>query len=138
VRSHSGRGVAYWTDGRDERILHVTQGYRLIALDAKTGRLIPSFGKDGVVDLYEGLDRPVPKEGQITWGSPPLIVRDIAVIGANLGGGATKEFVAGYPRGYDVRTGKRVWIFHTIPQPGEFGNETWENDSWSYTGHTGV
>ena len=139
ARAPSGRGVAYWTDGRgDERILYVTLGYRLIALNAKTGRPIPDFGKDGVVDLYEGLDRPAPKDGQITWGSPPLVVRDIAVVGANLGGGTTKEFIAGYARGYDVRTGKRVWIFHTIPQPGEFGNETWEKDSWSYTGHTGV
>jgi quinoprotein glucose dehydrogenase len=139
ARAVSGRGVAYWTDGRgDERILYVTPGYRLIALDARTGRPVPGFGKNGMVDLYEGLDRPAPPEGQITWGSPPLVVRDIVVVGANLGGGNSKEFIAGFPRGFDVRTGQRRWIFHTIPTPGEFGNETWEGDSWSYTGHTGV
>jgi quinoprotein glucose dehydrogenase len=138
IRSASGRGVAYWTDGKEARILHVTPGYHLFALDAKTGRPIPSFGKDGVVDLYEGLDRRIPQDGQIGWNTPPLVVRDAIVVGAALGSSLTKEFVAGSVRGYDVRTGKRMWIFHTIPRPGEFGNETWENDSWSYTGHTGV
>jgi quinoprotein glucose dehydrogenase len=139
ARASSGRGVAYWTDGKgDERILYVTLGYQLIALNAKTGQPIASFGHDGQVDLYDGLDQLRPKDGQITWGSPPMIVRNVAVIGANLGGGNTKEFVAGHVRGYDVRTGKRLWIFHTIPRPGEFGNETWKNDSWSYTGHTGA
>ncbi len=137
VRSVSGRGVGYWTDGRDARILHVTPGYYLVELDAKTGQPVPGFGKDGVVDLYEGLDRPVPPAGQIGWNSPPMAVGNIIVVGAALGGGPNKEFVAGSVRGYDVRTGKRAWIFHTIPQPGEVGNDTWEGDSWSYTGHTG-
>jgi quinoprotein glucose dehydrogenase len=139
VRGLAGRGVAYWTDGKEGRILHVTQGYHLVALDAKTGRPIPSFGKDGVVDLYEGLDRPVPPDGQIGWNSPPIVVRDTIVVGAALEALApTKEFPVGHVRGFDVRTGKRTWIFHTIPRPSEFGNETWQKDSWSYTGNTGV
>ena len=140
VRSSSGRGVAYWTDGQGaERIIHVTKGYHLIALDAKTGQPISTFGEHGIVDLYEGLDRPTPEAGQIGLNSPATVVGDVVVVGAALRATApTKEFPAGFVRGYDVRTGKRLWIFHTIPQPGEFGNDTWENDSWSYTGNTGV
>jgi quinoprotein glucose dehydrogenase len=152
VRSVSGRGVAYWSDGREARILHVTQGYRLVALDAKTGAPVPTFGKNGVVDLYEDNDqelcssitaRPLPatciQDGQYGLNSPPLVIRDTVVVGAALlASPPTRAFVKGYVRGFDVRTGKRTWIFHTIPQPGEFGNDTWEKDSWSYTGNTGV
>ena len=144
VRASSGRGVAYWTDGQGaERIIHVTKGYHLIALDAKTGQPVPTFGKHGIVDLYEGLydglDRPTPEAGQIGLNSPATVVGDVVVVGAALRALApAKEFAAGFVRGYDVRIGKRLWIFHTIPQPGEFGNNTWENDSWSYTGNTGV
>lgn len=134
------RGLAYWSDGRgDERLLYITAGYHLIELDAKSGRPVPSFGRDGIVDLYEGLDRPAPKDGLVGSSSPPMIVKDVAVVGAALQGSApTKENIAGFARGYDVRTGKRIWTFHTIPTPGELGNETWEKDSWSYTGNTGV
>jgi quinoprotein glucose dehydrogenase len=139
IRPAAGRGVAYWTDGQEERILHVTRGYVLVALDAKTGRPIPTFGDKGFVDLYVGLDQPIPQDGQINWNSPPMVVRDTVVIGAALlSQPTTKEFPAGFIRGYDVRTGKRTWIFHTVPRPGEFGNETWEDDSWSYTGNTGA
>ena len=134
------RGVAYWSDGAsDDRILYVTAGYHLIALNPRTGQPIPTFGSGGVVDLYEGLDQPAPPNGQIGSSSPPMVVGNVAVIGAALTPTAkTKANVAAHVRGYDVRTGKRLWIFHTIPRPGEFGNETWENDSWSYTGNTGV
>jgi quinoprotein glucose dehydrogenase len=133
------RGVAYWTDGNDERILFVTPGYQLIALNAKNGQPIGSFGAGGVVDLYEGFDQPAPPNGQIGSSSPPMIVGDVAVVGAALTPvNKTKQNVAAFIRGFDVRTGKRQWIFHTIPRPGEFGNDTWENDSWSYTGNTGV
>ena len=139
IRPAAGRGVAYWSDGKEERILHVTRGYRLIALDAKTGRTIPAFGNDGIVDLYEGMGGRTPQDGQVTWNSPPVVVGDVVVVGnAFLSLPPTKEFVAGSVRGYDVRTGKRVWIFRTIPRPGEIGNETWKDDSWSYTGNTGV
>jgi quinoprotein glucose dehydrogenase len=134
------RGVAYWTDGRgDERILYITPGYRLIALHAKTGQPVPGFGNNGVVDLYEGLDRPAPSDGLIGSSSPPIIVRDTVVVGAALlAFPRTVGNIAGHVRGFDVRTGRRNWIFHTIPVPGEFGNETWEKDSWSYTGNTAV
>jgi len=142
-RTAAGRGVAYWTDGKgDERIFYVTQGYRLVALHAKTGQPVASFGAEGVIDLYEGLEQPgraPPQDGQLAWSSAPIVVRDVVVVGANLQGLApTPSFIAGFPRGFDVRTGKRLWTFHTIPEPGELGNETWENDSWSYTGNTGV
>jgi quinoprotein glucose dehydrogenase len=135
------RGLAYWTDGRgDERILYITPGYRLIALNAKTGRPIPSFGREGVVDLFDELHTSRPNDGVIGASSPPIVVKDVAVVGGALlaSSGRARENVPGHVRGYDVRTGKQRWTFHTIPRPGEFGNETWENDSWSYTGNTAV
>ena len=138
-RANSGRGVAYWSDGTDARIVYITPGYHLVALNAKTGRPVPGFGTDGIVDLYEQLDRPVPKDGLIGSSSPPIIVKDVIVVGAaQQAFSPTKENVPGFVRGYDVRTGKRAWIFHTIPQAGEFGNDTWEGDSWTYTGNTAV
>jgi quinoprotein glucose dehydrogenase len=136
------RGLAYWTDGsNDARLLLVTPGYQLVALDAKTGRPIPTFGKDGIVELTEGLDRDVVKPGQIGSSSPAIVVRDVIVVGAAMIAGTappSKAHVPGYVRGFDVRTGKRIWTFKTIPQPGEFGHETWEQDSWKYTGNTGA
>ncbi len=142
-RRSSGRGVAYWTDGQgDGRILLVTPGYQLVALDAATGGPIQTFGKHGVVDLKQGLDRQVdPVKGIIGSSSPPVVVGDVVVVGASLARGLrppSMENVPGHVRGYDVRTGERLWIFHTIPQAGEFGNETWEDDSWSYTGNAAV
>jgi quinoprotein glucose dehydrogenase len=141
-RQLSGRGLAYWTDNKEERILYVTPGYQLVALDARTGDRIPSFGKDGIVDLKQELDQQVdPITGEIGLHAAPVVARDVIIIGAaHLAGGAprSKTNVKGYIRGYDVRTGKRLWIFHTIPRPGEFGNDTWLNDSWSYTGNAGV
>ena len=133
------RGVAYWTDGVVERILYITAGYRLISLDAQTGRPDLAFGEEGIVDLFEGLDRPRPPDGRIGASSPPMIVGDIAVIGGALSAFAPgRGNIAGFVRGYDVRTGERRWIFHTVPLAGEFGNETWEDDSWRYTGNTAV
>jgi quinoprotein glucose dehydrogenase len=138
----SGRGLAYWTDGREERILYVTPGYRLIALNAKNGNPVTSFGLNGAVDLKQENDQEIdPVTGEVGLHATPMVGRDIVVIGAaHRPGGVPrgKTNVKGYVRGYDVRTGKRLWIFHTIPRPGEFGNETWEKDSWSYTGNTGV
>ncbi|MGE0392019.1 MAG: pyrroloquinoline quinone-dependent dehydrogenase [Vicinamibacterales bacterium] len=134
------RGLAYWTDRRgDDRVIYITPGYQLIALDAKTGRIIPSFGTKGVVDLLDGLDQPRPKDGLMGSTSPPMIVGNIAVVGTAMPSAApTRENPAAHVRGYDVRTGRRVWIFHTIPQPGEFGYETWLKDSAAYTGNAGV
>src|SRR5687767_4086714 len=142
-RQGSGRGLAYWTDGKgDERIVTVTPGYHLVQLNAKTGAPIASFGRNGVVDLKTEIDQPgIDLEpADIGLNSPPALGNNVIVVGAaHLPGGAprAKENIKGYIRGYDVRTGKRLWIFHTIPQPGEFGNDTWEKDSWSYTGNAG-
>lgn len=141
-RQLSGHGVAYWTDGKEERILYVTPGYRLIALDAKTGVRVSGFGKDGVVDLKQDDDQEIDLiNGDIGLHSTPVVAKNVVIVGAaHLTGGVpkSKKNVKGYVRGFDVRTGKRLWIFHTIPLPGEYGNDTWEKDSWSYTGNTGV
>jgi quinoprotein glucose dehydrogenase len=140
-RQLSGRGLAYWTDGKDERILYVTPGYRLVALDAKTGNLVQSFGTRGIVDLKEQNDQQIDLvTGEVGLHSAPVVAGNTIIIGAaHLSGGVPrgKGNVKGYIRGFDVRTGRRTWIFHTIPRPGEFGNDTWLNDSWSYTGNTG-
>src|SRR5215510_2683986 len=141
-RQLSGRGLAYWTDGRDERILYVTPGYRLVALNAKTGALVPAFGANGAVDLKQDDDQVIdPMSGEIGLHATPMVARNVVIVGAAGKTGANpKSFqnVKGYVRGFDVRTGKRLWIFHTIPQQGEFGVETWEKESWVYTGNTGV
>ena len=142
-RQGSGRGLAYWTDGKgDERIVTVTPGYNLVQLNAKTGVPVSTFGRNGVVDLKTEIDQAgIDLEtADIGLNSPPALGNNVIVVGAaHLPGGAprAKENIKGYIRGFDVRTGKRLWIFHTIPQPGEFGNNTWENDSWSYSGNAG-
>jgi quinoprotein glucose dehydrogenase len=141
-RQLSGRGLAYWSDGRDSRILYVTPGYRLIALDAKTGVPVSTFGKSGVVDLKLDDDQPMDLiTGEIGLHATPTVAKDVVIIGAAHRTGAnpkSRRNEKGYVRGFDVRSGKRLWIFHTIPQSGEFGNDTWEKDSWAYTGNTGV
>src|SRR5215208_2674307 len=147
-RQLSGRGVAYWTDGaRDERILYVTTGYRLVALDAKTGARIPSFGKDGLVDLKDdvvfGKEQQIDREaGEVGLHATPAVTKDgVVMIGAAmLEGGTPKTHnnTKGLVRGFDVRTGRRLWTFNTIPRPGEFGNETWEKESWAVNGNVGV
>jgi quinoprotein glucose dehydrogenase len=141
-RQLSGRGLAYWTDGREQRILYVTPGYRLIALDARNGAPVPTFGQGGVVDLKLDDDQPMDLiTGEIGLHATPTVAKDVVIIGAAHKTGAnpkSRRNEKGYVRGFDVRTGKRLWIFHTIPQPGEFGNDTWEKDSWAYTGNTGV
>jgi quinoprotein glucose dehydrogenase len=146
-RQLSGRGVAYWTDGREERILYVTTGYRLVALDAKTGSRITSFGKDGIVDLKDdvvfGKGQQIDREaGEIGLHATPAITRDgVVMVGsAFLEGGTPKTHnnTKGLVRGYDVRTGRRLWTFNTIPRPGEVGNETWLDESWAVNGNVGV
>ena len=141
-RQLSGHGLAYWTDGKEERILYVTPGYRLIALDAKTGVRISAFGKDGAVDLKLDDDQDIDLiTGDIGLHSTPVVAKNVVIVGAaHLTGGVPKsrKNVKGYVRGFDVRTGKRLWIFHTIPLPGEYGSDTWEKDSLTYTGNTGV
>jgi quinoprotein glucose dehydrogenase len=141
-RKLSGRGLAYWTDGREERILYVTPGYRLISLEAKTGRIVPGFGNGGVVDLKMDDDQEIDLvTGEVGLHATPTVAGDTVIVGAaHLAGGSpkSKRNVKGYVRGFDVRTGKRLWIFHTIPKQGEFGYNTWENDSADYSGNTGV
>jgi len=141
-RQLSGHGVAYWTDGKEERVLYVTPGYRLVALDAKTGVPVPSFGKNGIVDLKLDDDQEIDLiTGEVGLHSTPVVAKNVVIVGAaHMEGGAptSKKNVKGFVRGFDVRTGKRLWIFHTIPKPGEFGIDSWLNDSWSYTGNTGV
>ena len=140
-RQLSGRGLAYWSDGREERILYVTPGYRLIALDAKTGIPVSSFGKSGVVDLKMDDDQVVdPVTGELGLHSTPIVAGNTVIVGAaHMSGSVPKSKVneKGYVRGFDIKTGKRLWIFHTIPESGEYGSNTWEKDSASYTGNTG-
>ncbi|MGA3235993.1 MAG: PQQ-binding-like beta-propeller repeat protein [Bryobacteraceae bacterium] len=143
-RQLSGRGVAYWSDGKDERILYVTPGYRLIALDAKTGALVKSFGENGAVDLKLGDDQtffPDLTTGEIGLQSAPVVAKDTVIVGAAFREGMTPKSMRnnkGYVRGFDVRSGKRQWIFHTIPLKSEPGYDTWLNGSAEYTGNTGV
>jgi quinoprotein glucose dehydrogenase len=141
-RQLSGHGLAYWTDGKTERILYITIGYRLVALDARTGVPVPGFGKGGVVDLKQDDDQEMDLvTAEIGLHSTPVVARNVVIVGAAHLSGAvprSRKNVKGYVRGFDVRTGKRLWIFHTVPRPGEFGIDTWEKDSWAYTGNTGV
>jgi quinoprotein glucose dehydrogenase len=141
-RQLSGRGLAYWTDGREERILYVTPGYRLVALNAKTGNLVPTFGSGGIVDLKLDDDQEMDLvTGEVGLHAAPVVANDVVIVGAaHRPGGVVKSKtnVKGFVRGFDVRTGKRLWIFHTIPRSDEFGYDTWEKDSASYTGNTGV
>jgi quinoprotein glucose dehydrogenase len=141
-RQLSGRGLAYWSDGKEERILYVTPGYRLIALDAKTGTRVPGFGRDGVVDLKLNFDQELDlNTARVGLHATPTVARNVVIVGAAFDTGAnprSKSNVKGAVRAFDVRTGKFLWMFRTIPQPGEVGSETWEKDSWVYTGNTGV
>jgi quinoprotein glucose dehydrogenase len=174
-RQFAGRGPTYWTDGKDERVIVVTPGYHMVSLDAKTGRPDPKFGKDGVVDLQDGLGYPLvplavddsgslvisdaaparkakpgerwdpvkkigadgtvgidPVNGQIGASSPAIMVDDMIIVGNSSIHGYYPIRVRNIPgtvRGFDVRTGKQVWKFNLVPQPGEFGAETWTNGS---------
>jgi quinoprotein glucose dehydrogenase len=136
------RGVAYWTDGKGrERIFTATPGFNLIALDAKTGQLVESFGENGIVDMMRQLDdKSQDPIGKIGNSSPPVVVNDVVVIGpASIPGGrVNKANIKLDVNAYDVRTGRKVWTFHTIPRKGEFGYETWLNGSGEYTGNAGV
>jgi len=141
-RQLSGRGLAYWSDGRSARIIYVTPGYEMIALDAQTGQRIASFGKSGIVDLKQEDDQEMdPITGDIGLHAAPIVVKDTVIIGAAHTEGSrpvSRRNDKGYVRGYDVRTGKRLWIFHTIPRAGEMGYDTWEQGSEEYTGNNGV
>ena len=143
-RQLSGRGPAYWSDGKEARILYVTPGYQLIALDAGTGQRISGFGNNGAVDLKADSDqniRPDLTTGEIGWQSAPTVVGDKILVGSAFREGftpTTADNNKGTARAYDVRTGRKVWEFHTIPRKGEPGYETWANGSAEHTGNTGV
>ncbi len=174
-RQFAGRGAAYWSDGAQERVLVVTPGYHLASLDAKTGKPDPKFGKNGIVDLMEGLGLPMvpvavddsgpliisdaapmrkarpgetwdkvkkigadgtisidPSYGQIAASSPPIVVGNVLIVGSSSIHGyypIRMRNLPGYVRGFDIRTGKQLWLFNLVPQPGEFGAETWKNGS---------
>jgi quinoprotein glucose dehydrogenase len=171
-RQFAGRGLAYWTDGNNERVIVTTPGYHMVSLDAKTGKPDARFGKNGIVDLQTGLGYPIvplavddsgdliiseeaplraakpgekwdpvkkigadgqvgidPKEGQIAVSSPPMIVGNTVIVGNSSMHGyypLRKHNIPGFVRGFDIRTGKQLWKFNLVPQPGEFGCETWK------------
>lgn len=132
------RGVAFWTDGKEERLLIGTGDAYLIAIDARTGKPIPTFGENGKVNLAKAIPRAVNARNYAV-SSPPVICRDTVIVGSSINDGPTSwEMPRGDIQAFDVRTGKPAWIFHTVPQQGEFGVETWENESWRYTGNTNV
>lgn len=142
-RQLSGHGVSYWTDGTEERIIYATAGYHLISVDAKTGIADPNFGENGVIDLKLTLDQKIdPLTADIGLHATPLVARNVVIVGAAHTSGdvpTTRKNVKGYVRGFDVRTGKRIWIFHTIPKKGEVGYDSWiEPGQAEEAGNAGV
>ncbi len=142
-RRNSGRGVAYWeSPATGPRIFLVTPGFHLVALDARSGIPAGDFGDNGVIDLRRNLGREMDlQRAPIGSSSPPIVVDGVIVVGSAMPSGArppTLEMPPGHVRGYDAVTGELRWTFHTIPQAGEHGNDTWEDGSWEYTGNTAV
>ena len=146
-RQLSGRGLSYWTDGKgDDRVIYVTTGYRLAALNAKTGQPIAAFGKDGIVDMkvgaITGLNTQIDLEtGEIGLHATPTVTKDLIIVGSSFKEGTqvvTHNNTKGMVSAFDVHTGKKVWQFNTIPKPGEFGYDTWLNDSAEINGNAGV
>jgi quinoprotein glucose dehydrogenase len=141
-RKSSGRGLSYWTDGAgDERLLVVTPGFYLVAIDPRTGRQVPGFGENGVVDLMQGVRGEINEKSSIGNSSPAIIVGDTVIVGPAHEVAMrppSKANLKGDVRGYDVRSGRHLWTFHTIPERGEPGYETWLEGSAEYTGNAGV
>lgn len=132
------RGISYWSDGKVERLLLGTSDAYLISVDAQTGTLDTTFGQQGRVDLMAGLAHAV-RSTNYSVTAAPIICRNVVVVGSSIHDVPThKEGPRGDVSGYDVRTGKKLWTLHSIPQKGEFGNETWGDDSYTYTGNTNV
>jgi quinoprotein glucose dehydrogenase len=125
------RGLAYWSDGHDKRIITGVMNF-VYALDASTGKPIPSFGQSGRIDLREGLGREPASEQFVVLTTPPIVYKDLFVVG-----GRNPESLPAPPgdvRAFDVYSGKVRWVFHTIPHPGEFGYDTWPKDAWKTSG----
>jgi quinoprotein glucose dehydrogenase len=146
-RQLSGRGLSYWSDGKEERILYVTPGYRLICLDAKTGSVIRSFGNNGAVDMKQfavyGTGKPIDLiNGEIGLHATPAVTKSgVVLVGSAFREGGTPKThnnTKGMVLAFDVHTGKKLWQFNTIPRPGEFGNDTWLKESWAVNGNVGV
>lgn len=141
-RQLSGHGCSYWTDGSKERIIYVTTGYQMVCLDAATGIPDPAFGNNGVIDLKKDIDQDLNLEtADIGLHSTPLVVRNLVVVGAaHTAGDAPKTHLnpKGYVRAYDIATGIRRWIFHTIPKQGEYGYDTWIGGDADKAGNGGV
>src|SRR4051812_20130540 len=146
-RQLSGRGVSYWTDGKgDERILYVTTGYRLVELNAKTGQPIASFGNHGMIDMkvgaYSGTGQQIDlNNGEIGLHTAPTVVKDVVIVGSAFKEGSQpleRNNTKGIVRAWDVKTGKQLWAFHTIPKKGEFGYDTWADGAADRNGNTGV
>ncbi|MCE2541731.1 MAG: PQQ-binding-like beta-propeller repeat protein, partial [Acidobacteria bacterium] len=140
------RGVAYWENDGDARIVWATGDGFLIAVDAKTGIPAPDFGDNGRVDLMDGVPRATRGERDIlnllplSSQSPPLVIRDTVIVGSTINDRTiTREATPGFARAYDVRTGRHRWDFHTVPQSAdEFGSDTWLDESWRYSGNTNI
>ncbi len=136
----SNRGLAYWSDGESARVVWGTGDGFLIAVDAETGEAAAGFGDRGRVDLIADIPR-ARRQAPINYSvtSAPIIVGDVIVVGSAISDQpAYKEMPPGHVRGFDIHTGQLLWTFHTIPQAGEYGNETWEDGSWEYSGHANV
>ena len=135
------RGVSYWEDDEsdDARIFIATHDLLLVALNAETGTLYPEFGVDGWVDLSTSLGREIDRS-RMTHSQPLAIVGDTVVVGSIVQDTflTRREANPGHVRGFDVRSGEMKWIFHTIPQGDEFGADSWQDESWRYSGNTNV
>ncbi|MEO7119860.1 MAG: PQQ-binding-like beta-propeller repeat protein, partial [Ginsengibacter sp.] len=131
IFSNTGRGVTYWTNGRDKRIFY-TAGYYLICVNADDGKPVKTFGTDGYIDLHNDLERDV-KNLFITSNTPGIIYKNLLITGSRVAEDATAA--PGDVRAYDVITGKLQWSFHTIPHPGEFGYDSYEDkNAWQHLG----
>ena len=135
--SLAGRSLAYWTDGTDKRVFHNSGDGRLIAVDGRTGKPAPGFGRNGWIDLRKGLIEGT-QATDVGSVSPALVVGDIVVVQVIVSGSRNKESAPGKIRGFDVRTGELVWTFNPIAQPGEPGGESWQDGSGTYSGAAGV
>ena len=137
MRSSKGvnRGVMYWADGDDRRIFASAREF-LYCLNADSGELVSEFADDGILDMKADLDRDLDESVSYYYANPPVVFEDILLLGGGSGSEGPAPAAPGHIRGFDIRTGKRLWIFHTIPHPGEFGYETWGKDNWKHVGGT--
>lgn len=138
VHGFMTRGLAYWSDGEKERLFYAGGRTYLLSIDPATGRPDPQFGRGGRIDLKQGLGRTI-DPSLYAVSSPPAVVGDVVVVGSALTEGTDfREAPPGHVRGFNVHSGEQQWIFHTIPQPGEFGADTWPTEAWEFTGGANV